>query len=442
MDKCPRRCWQRSDQCAIGPSGDVDGFPTSGASQVACPVVGDLWRSPSPGDRAIAGDEHPGELCFRSTQLLAELVMNADAQRFDLIFPLFLDGLEKGLPLLIEEIERKPPLDAKDEAKENLAKRQANAAVALLRIGRPEKAWSIFKHSNNPRARSYLIHSLSPLGASTGTIIKRLDEEPDATIRRALILTLGEFSEADLAIETRQALLLKLREMYRKASDPGLHAAAEWVLRTWKQESWLKQINEEWTKGNLNGDGCWAEVRKRNSHAPLSTPRWYVNGQGQTMVVIPGPVEFMQGSPETEVGRWEDEKQHAKRIGRTFAIAAKTVTLDQYRQFDKGWSQNSRMTDLPVVGASWYDATAYCNWLSKEEGIDASQWCYEIKGGLTKPKENFLSLSGYRLPTESEMEYATRAGAWTSRYYGESGKLVGEVCMVSPEFARKAVPSG
>jgi formylglycine-generating enzyme required for sulfatase activity len=153
----------------------------------------------------------------------------------------------------------------------------------------------------------------------------------------------------------------------------------------------------------------------------------------------------MQGSSVTEEGRWDDEYQHKKRIGRTFGIAAKPVTVEQYRLFNKSISpsdQNSRPADLPVGGTSWYDATAYCNWLSKEERIDESQWCYEIKDGMMKPKENYLSLSGYRLPTESEMEYAIRAGALTSRYYGESEKLLVKYAWFHENSQGKTWPVG
>jgi len=42
---------------------------------------------------------------------------------------------------------------------------------------------------------------------------------------------------------------------------------------------------------------------------------------------------------------------------------------------------------------------------------------HEIKGELTKLREKYLSLTGYRLLTEAEMEYATRAGAVDGRCF-------------------------
>jgi hypothetical protein len=39
-----------------------------------------------------------------------------------------------------------------------------------------------------------------------------------------------------------------VKDIYETDADPGLHASAEWLLRTWKQEAWLKQVNDEWAK--------------------------------------------------------------------------------------------------------------------------------------------------------------------------------------------------
>jgi serine/threonine protein kinase/formylglycine-generating enzyme required for sulfatase activity len=385
---------------------------------------------------------------------LADYLMDANDKQFAMIYPKFKELGEKGLPLLVGVIDSILPADlpSSDEQRETRAKRQANAAVALLRMNQPAKVWPLLKHSPDPRVRSYLIHWLSPLGADATAILKQLDLEPDVTIRRALLLSLGEFGQDALPLAARSALLPKLQALYRTDADPGLHAASEWLLRTWKQEAWLKQVNEEWAadkdQREKRFEGLRQLVKKDEAKTP---PQWYVNGQGQTFVVIPGPVEFVMGSPESEKDRNTIEIPHKKRIGRSFAIASKSVTLAEYRSLTNNKHELPERFSYdpkqPVAAINWYMAAQYCNLLSKVEGIPSDQWCYEIKGNApnyagTRLTENYLSLTGYRLPTEAEMEYATRAGAKTSRYYGETEDLLGHYAWYAKSSHDRLMPVG
>src|SRR5262249_26010340 len=84
-----------------------------------------------------------------------------------------------------------------------------------------------------------------------------------------------------------------------------------------------------------------------------------------------------------------------------------------------------------MIAVSWFGAAAYCNWLSQQEGLPKDQWCYlpnergQYDQGMTISADA-LRRAGYRLPTEVEWEYACRAGATTSRYYGLSLDLLGK----------------
>jgi formylglycine-generating enzyme required for sulfatase activity len=366
-------------------------------------------------------------------QVLADLLMDADEKQFAVFYARLEGQGDRGLPALAGEVDLQFPPDAKDDASERLAKRQANAAVALLRMNQADKVWPLLRHRPpDPRVRSYLVHRLGPLGAETGVLVKRFEVEPDVTVRRALLLALGpeEFGAGAWTPEGKRALVRRLQETYRTAADAGLHAAAEWLLRQWHEEAWLRQTDEAWAKDQGGRERRLQGIRQELLQKGVQAgPRWYLTGQGQTMVVIPGPVEFTMGSPPTEDGRGEDERQHRRRIRRTFALAAKPVTVKQYREFrneHQALKEEALNEDSPVHATDWHMAAAYCNWLSDWEGLPSDQRCYETtpEGRVTKLKENYLSRTGYRLPTEAEWECACRAGAETSRYYGETEELL------------------
>jgi len=388
---------------------------------------------------------------------LANLLLDADEKQFAVIYPKFKEHGEQGLPVLTGAIDRNLPPDANEDAKEKLAKRQANAAVALLRMDQPAKVWPLLKHGPDSRARSYLIHRFGPLGAEAGPLVKHLEEETDATIQRALILSLGpeEFGEQAWTPEGKKLLVQQLQELYRTAADPGLHGAAEWLLRQWHQEQAIKEAEQAWAKDQRHREQRLQQIREGFAKGK-GEGCWYVNGQGQTLVVIPGPVEFLMGSPPSEAGRTggpegQIELQHKKRIGRSFAMAAKEVTVEQFLRFRQGHSYNKQYAptaDCPINAVMWYEAAAYCNWLSQQEGIPQEQWCYEpndkneFAEGM-KPKPNYLGLEGYRLPSEAEWEFACRAGAVTSRCYGESEDLLGKYAWLTKNSQNRwMVPGG
>ncbi len=128
---------------------------------------------------------------------------------------------------------------------------------------------------------------------------------------------------------------------------------------------------------------------------------------------------FRMGSAS---GGDDDERPvHTVRLD-GFRMSSTEVTFAQYDAFaratgrdlpdDEGWGRGER----PVINVSWYDAVAYANWLSEQDGLEPA---YRISGTNVSWEQ---SASGWRLPTEAEWEYAARGGqeARDTTYAGTS----------------------
>ena len=112
------------------------------------------------------------------------------------------------------------------------------------------------------------------------------------------------------------------------------------------------------------------------------------------MVLVPAG-KFKMGSPESEKGHSKAETQHEVTLTKPYYMGKYEVTQEQWESVMGKNPSDTKGARLPVTDVSWEECQEF------------------IK------KLNAKTDGGYRLPTESEWEYACRAGTSTAYSYGD-----------------------
>lgn len=292
---------------------------------------------------------------------------------------------------------------------------RARYAILALHLGSPSIATEAFADVNT---RTAFIQTYRSWHGDSGTISRFLVNNNDPVFRSTLITAIATLESAERG--TLPGLLVQL---FNEDSHSSVHSALSYALSTWNMPI--------------------PKIEAPNSSTRLR--RWYINKQGITMLEIPSG-NFRMGT-EGEAPFDDETPAHDVHITRPFLLADREVTAEQFLCFvaDSDYETNEKPRDwpglsqtispsgnCPVQLVTWFDAILFCNWLSVREG---HQKCYERRGkqvvknyaGIEEELDIWncdFTADGYRLPTESEWEYAARAGSSSRFCFGNSLSLL------------------
>ena len=202
----------------------------------------------------------------------------------------------------------------------------------------------------------------------------------------------NKFQKQTIQKTTRKSKTAQKAYKQRNLNDPIGSASFQLAKTTLSTEESEKGELFTFEVVKVNDVG---EIVNRRQESAYHKVEDLGNGIKLEMVYIPEG-SFLMGSPDTEAKRYDREGPQHKVTLKPFYMSKYPVTQEQYQVIMGDNPSKFKGKNRPLENVSWYDATNFCQKLSKKIG------------------------GKYSLPSESQWEYACRAGTTTPFYFGET----------------------